>query len=121
MQKFIFTVLMLLGIGDLHSQSNKLAPKPVSILKTNADSVSYVLGEVTAFALKEKGLGDVKITNSTAFLRAMDDILGKKPPLLDDVTANALLNNYMTKLLTVARFNLEWLTDGKDALPPAKP
>jgi sialidase-1 len=30
-------------------------------------------------------------------------------------------NNYMTKLLTVARFNLEWLTDGKDTLPPAKP
>ncbi len=28
-------------------------------------------------------------------------------------------NNYKTGLLTVARFNLEWLTDGKDSLHPA--
>lgn len=28
-------------------------------------------------------------------------------------------NDYRTKFLTVARFNLEWLTDGKDALAPA--
>jgi len=70
----------------------------VSILKTNADSVSYVLGEVTAFAMIEKGLGDAKITNSTAFMKAVNDILGKKPTLLDDVTANALLNRYMTNL-----------------------
>ena len=72
--------------------------KPVSILKTNADSVSYVLGEVTAFAMIEKGLGDAKITNSTAFMKALNDILGKKPTLLDDVTANALLNRYMSNL-----------------------
>jgi FKBP-type peptidyl-prolyl cis-trans isomerase FklB len=70
----------------------------VNILKINADSVSYVLGEVVAFALAEKGLGDVKITNSTAFMKALNDILGKKPTLIDDVTANALLNTYMTKL-----------------------
>ena len=92
--------MMLAAIGVLNAQVTKPVPKPVSILKTNADSVSYVLGEVTAFAMIERGLGEVKITNSKAFMRAMFDILGKKKTLCDDVTANALLNNYMSNLQT---------------------
>lgn len=110
MKKIIVPVFLLAGISVLNAQPAKpltkpvtkpvpkLVPKPVSILKTNADSVSYVLGEVVAFSMTEKGLGDVKITNSTAFIRAINDVLGKKPTLLDDVTANSLLNIYMTKL-----------------------
>jgi FKBP-type peptidyl-prolyl cis-trans isomerase FklB len=106
MKKIIVSVFLLAGISVLNAQPakpvtkpvTKPVPKPVSILKTNADSISYVLGEVVAFSLTEKGLGDVKITNSTAFMRAINDILGKKPTLLDDVTANSLLNIYMTKL-----------------------
>ena len=31
-------------------------------------------------------------------MRAINDVLGKKKTLMDDVTANALLNIYMTKL-----------------------
>jgi FKBP-type peptidyl-prolyl cis-trans isomerase FklB len=83
---------------------NKPVSKPVGkpstsspILKTTADSVSYVLGEIAAFHLVQQGLGDVKI-NNTAFSRAVTDILGKKPTLVDDVTANTLLNNYMMKM-----------------------
>lgn len=98
MQKILLFVMMLAGICDLNAQQTKSVPKPSGILKTNADSVSYVLGEVTAYALIEKGLGDVKITNSTAFLKAVKDVLGKNKTLMDDVTANALLNNYMTKV-----------------------
>ena len=56
-----------------------------------------MLGEVAAFNLIQQGLGDVKI-NSTHFTRALNDILGKKKTLLDDVTANTLLTNYMTKI-----------------------
>ena len=56
-----------------------------------------MLGEIAAFNLVQQGLGDVKI-NNTVFLRALNDILGKKQTLMDDVTANALLNNYMVKL-----------------------
>ena len=67
------------------------------VLKTSNDSLSYVLGEVAAFNLIQQGLGDVKI-NSTHFTRALNDILGKKKTLLDDVTANTLLTNYMTKI-----------------------
>jgi FKBP-type peptidyl-prolyl cis-trans isomerase len=110
MKKIVLSVIFFGAISILKAQPGKPVPKPVTkpvqklsatpapILKTNADSISYVLGEVVAFSLTEKGLGDVKITNSTAFMRAVNDILGKKPTLLDDVTANSLLNSYMTKL-----------------------
>jgi FKBP-type peptidyl-prolyl cis-trans isomerase len=101
MKKFILSVMMLAGIGLLNAQVTKpvikTVPKPVNILKTTLDSVSYVLGEVAAYNLSQQGLGDVKI-NNTAFMKAVNDILGKKKTLLDDVTANALLNNYMSKL-----------------------
>jgi FKBP-type peptidyl-prolyl cis-trans isomerase FklB len=101
MKKIILSVMMLAGISVLNAQVNKTvpkpAPKPATILKTTLDSVSYVIGEVAAYHLIQQGLGDVKI-NSTAFTRAVNDILGKKKTLLDDVTANTLLNTYMTKL-----------------------
>lgn len=101
MKKFILSVMTLAGISVLNAQVTKTVPKPatppVKILKTTLDSVSYVLGEVAAYHLTQQGLGDVKI-NNTAFMRAVNDILGKKSTLLDDVTANALLNNYMVKL-----------------------
>ena len=110
MKKIVLVVMMLAGFCLLNAQVTKPVSKPVSkpvtkpvpkpavILKTNSDSVSYVLGEVVAFAMTEKGLGDVTIKNSTAFMRAISDILGKKPTLMDDVAANALLNRYMTNL-----------------------
>jgi FKBP-type peptidyl-prolyl cis-trans isomerase FklB len=106
MKTILISIVMVMATGVLNAQPTKPVPKPtpkpipqpVKILKTKADSVSYVLGEVVAFALTEKGLGDVKITNSTAFMRALNDILGKKPTMIDDVTANALLNIYMTNL-----------------------
>lgn len=106
MKTILLSFVMIIAIGVLNAQTTKPVPKPtpkpipkpVNILKTNADSVSYVLGEVAAFAFTEKGLGEVKITNSTAFMKALNDILGKKPTLIDDVSANALLNDYMTNL-----------------------
>jgi FKBP-type peptidyl-prolyl cis-trans isomerase FklB len=100
MKKILLPVMMLAGFSVLNAQVTKTvpkaAPKPVTILKTTLDSVSYVIGEVAAYHLTQQGLGDVKIS-SAAFMRAVNDILGKKKTLLDDVTANALLNNYMVK------------------------
>ena len=102
MKNFILSFMMLAGIGFLNAQPNKTTTtpvtNPVSILKTTADSICYVLGEIAALDLKQKGLADVKITNTTVFLRAIDDILSKKLPLMNDATANTLLNSYMTKL-----------------------
>lgn len=101
MKKIILAVLSLANMCALNAQKtttvSKPVTKPVNILKTTIDSVSYVLGEIAAYNLTQQGLGDVKI-NNTAFMRAVNDILGKKKTLLDDVAANALLNNYMTKL-----------------------
>ncbi|MGH2553573.1 MAG: hypothetical protein ACRDEB_07645, partial [Chitinophagaceae bacterium] len=97
MKKLILPFLLLSITNIIYAQPGKQVTKPAtkpvakpgSILKTNADSVSYVLGEVTAFSLIERGLGEVKITNTTAFMKALNDILGKKPTLLNDVVANA--------------------------------
>lgn len=105
MQKIIVLVLMLGTTGALYAQPTKPftkpvtkpVAKPVNILKTTADSVSYVLGEVAAYGLTQQGLGEIKI-NSNPFLRALNDVLGKKKPLMDDATANALLSNYMSKI-----------------------
>jgi FKBP-type peptidyl-prolyl cis-trans isomerase FklB len=96
MKSIILSFMMLAGIGLLNAQ----VPKPVNLLKTNADSVSYVLGEVMGFSMLEKGLGDAKITNSATFMKAINDILGKKKTQMDDGTANTVLNNYMTKVKT---------------------
>ncbi len=100
MKIFILPFIMLAGINALNAQTTKPVPKPVTILKTNADSVSYVLGELVAYSLKEKGLGDVKISNSTAFMRGVTDILDKKNTLIDDIKANAILNKHYEKLKT---------------------
>ena len=98
MKKSILFAILLISIHSSNAQPVKKAvPKPVPVLKTSNDSLSYVLGEVAAFNLIQQGLGDVKI-NSTHFTRALNDILGKKKTLLDDVTANTLLTNYMTKI-----------------------
>ena len=98
MKKFILFAILLTSIHSANAQPvKKPVAKPVPVLKTSNDSLSYVLGEVAAFNLVQQGLGDVKI-NSTHFIRALNDILGKKKTLLDDVSANTLLTNYMTKI-----------------------
>ena len=98
MKKSILFAILLISIHSANAQPvKKTVPKPVPVLKTFNDSLSYVLGEVAAFNLIQQGLGDIKI-NATHFNRALNDILGKKKTLLDDVTANTLLTNYMTKI-----------------------
>lgn len=87
---------MLLAASTVKAQVTKPATVPVSILKTNLDSVSYVLGEIAAFHLKQQGLGDIK-PNSVPFMRAITDILSAKKPLMEDAVANSTLMRYMEK------------------------
>ena len=75
----------------------KTAPKVTPVLKNYNDSISYVLGEMSAFNIIQQGFGDVKI-NTTAFSRAITDIMNKKQTLITDIAANTLLNQYMMKL-----------------------
>lgn len=100
MKKIALPLILLTTISAPNAQTTKPVTKPVvtpvNILKTQADSVSYVMGEIAAFNLIQQGLGDVKI-NNTVFLKALNDVLGKKKPLLDDNTANTCIGTYMTK------------------------
>ena len=123
MKKIILSAILLTAIIAVNAQNTKPATKPVTkpitkpiskpatkpatnpvanqgnILKTAADSVSYVLGEIAGYNLIQQGLGDVKINNA-AFIQAVNDILAKKKPLLDDAIANGMLSKYMEKKQT---------------------
>ena len=115
MKKIILSAILLMAIIAVNAQNTKPVTKPVSkpatkpatipvanqgnILKTAADSVSYVLGEIAGYNLIQQGLGDVKINNA-AFIQAVNDILAKKKPLLDDAIANGMLSKYMEKKQT---------------------
>ncbi len=88
------TILVLASVLLL---SNAKAQSDSTLLKNQGDSLSYILGEISAFYLVQQGFGDIPI-NKEAFTRALGDILGKKPTLIDDVTANNMLNTYMMNL-----------------------
>lgn len=70
----------------------KTTPSP---LKNVQDSASYAIGLSVINFYKTQGVTNI---NSTLVTRAMNDLLGGKKPLLDDATANAVLNNYMMTL-----------------------
>jgi FKBP-type peptidyl-prolyl cis-trans isomerase FklB len=107
MKRIILTVSATLLFFAVNAQPGKTPPKPAPkpatppLLKTQADSLSYVIGEVAAFNILQQSpaLGDVKPTNAAAFMKAYNDIREKKQTLIDDLTANSLLNNYMTKMM----------------------
>ena len=98
MKKIVFSSILLACLMTSYAQpAKKTTPPPVPVLKTANDSLSYVLGEVAAFNLMQQGLGDVKI-NGTYFMRALNDVLGKKKTLIDDIAANTLLNKCMSQM-----------------------
>jgi FKBP-type peptidyl-prolyl cis-trans isomerase FklB len=76
--------------------ATKPAPaKPVPLLKTLNDSVSYSVGTSVANFYKQQG---VKKLNTSLVSKAINDILAGKPALLDETTANAVMNKYMSQL-----------------------
>jgi len=106
MKKTALFILFSVTISIINAQPGKtpttkpvIKPvvKPVNPLKTANDSISYVLGESAAFYLTQQGFADIKINNAL-FTKGLNDILGKKTPLVTDVAANNLLNGYMMKV-----------------------
>ena len=89
------TTILILAATLLMSSAK--AQTDSTLLKNHGDSISYVLGEISAFYLVQQGFGDIPI-NKEAFTQALADILGKKKTLIDDVTANNMLNTYMMTL-----------------------
>ena len=71
------------------------ASKPV--LKTLKDSVSYVLGVSFTNFYKEQGIL-VPGLNSVVVSNAIADVLAGKPSVIDNVTANNVMNKYLTLL-----------------------
>ena len=98
--KKIMVSLCLLGIVGIASAQTKPVKKPTPppplVLKTLNDSISYIMGEISAYGLMQQGLGDVKL-NNTAYMRALNDVLGSKKPAIDDATASALITTFMNK------------------------
>jgi FKBP-type peptidyl-prolyl cis-trans isomerase len=103
MKKILLFSTLLTGFTVAIAQPGTKPPlKPVvkpagPILKTTIDSISYILGESAGYNLSQQGFGSVKL-NMSLYNRGMGDILGKKKPLLDDQTANAMINRYYMKM-----------------------
>jgi len=72
-----------------------VAKPAVPVLKNMNDSASYAVGVSVANFYKQQG---IKTINTTLLSKAVNDILGGKTPLLDDATANTVMNAYMSKL-----------------------
>jgi FKBP-type peptidyl-prolyl cis-trans isomerase len=103
MKKLFLLATLLTCISLVNAQPGKKpVTKPVvkpviPILKTTMDSISYVLGESAAYNMMQQGFGELKL-NMALYNRAMNDILGKKKPLLDDNTANATINRFFMNI-----------------------
>lgn len=103
MKNFFLLVTLLASYTLITAQPGmkpvtKPSVKPVSpVLKNTMDSISYILGESAAYNLKQQGFGELKL-NMALYNRAMNDILGKKKPLLDDNTANTTINRYFMNM-----------------------
>lgn len=86
------------------SSKTAAAPKTaVSVLKTQEDSVNYVIGVSIANYYKQatdyyKQMGMTNI-NTELVKKTFNDILSGKTPLIDDNTANTCMNNYFGKLM----------------------
>lgn len=96
MKKLILFVILLATINALNAQKGKTpVAKTVSPLKTINDSASYAVGVSVANFYKQQGITQL---NTSLVSKAISDILGGKKVLLDDATANAVMNTYMMKL-----------------------
>ncbi len=69
---------------------------PAPVLKTLSDTISYILGESAAYNMEQMGFNNVKL-NMSLYTRGMNDVRGKKKPLIDDAVANATMNRYYMK------------------------
>lgn len=71
-----------------------VTPPPV-VLKTLADSANYAVGISVANFYKQQGITNI---NSDLVSRAIKDQMQGGKPLLDENTANAVMNKYMSQM-----------------------
>lgn len=87
------TVAIAQPVKTTKPKTPPVAVKPV--LKNSFDSASYAMGMSFANFFKQQGVNKV---NSTLVLKAINDLMGNKKPLIDDNTANMVINNYLTQM-----------------------
>ena len=68
---------------------------PAPVLKTLDDSASYAVGISISNFYKQQGVTHI---NTALVSRAINDVMGKQTPLMDDNAANTVMNNYLNKM-----------------------
>src|SRR5437762_1473925 len=97
MKKIFLFAALFITVANLVAQNNSVTTKsatvkPASILKTLNDSVSYVVGFSIGNSCKQQGLTNL---NSMFLSKAINDVLTGKKQLLNNETANIIMNQYM--------------------------
>ncbi|MDP4261803.1 MAG: FKBP-type peptidyl-prolyl cis-trans isomerase [Bacteroidota bacterium] len=99
MKKLIFFTCLLITCDLVLAQPAKkpavkpVAPKP--LLKNLNDSVSYAIGLSVANFYKQQGVNNM---STSLIAKAINDVYGKKPTLMNDQAANACMNKLMMQI-----------------------
>lgn len=102
MKKFLFCSLMIAALGaqaQKTATAKKPAAKPVAkpapVLKTLSDSASYAIGvSVANFYCRQQGITGL---NTAVIARAINDVMGNKQVLLNDVDANTAMMRFINQ------------------------
>jgi len=101
--KKIFLSAVLISpaiIISAQTPAKKITAKPVAatpVLKTLIDSASYVLGVSFTNFYKDQGISIPKL-NTAMVSKAITDVLAGKPSLIDNATANMVMNKCLTQI-----------------------
>lgn len=96
MKKITLLLLSVTSAGLAMAQPGSTPAKtPPPVLKNITDSASYAIGMSVANFYKQQG---IKTINSSLVTRAINDVMGGKPTLFDEPTANSCMNDYMSKI-----------------------
>jgi FKBP-type peptidyl-prolyl cis-trans isomerase len=89
-------ILSAFVIIHINAQPGKIVAKaPASPLKTLVDSASYAVGMSVATFYKQQGITKL---NASIVSKAINDLMSNKKALLDDESANKVLNTLMSQL-----------------------
>ncbi len=96
MKKLFVTVMLLSSVAAFSQTKTATAKKTTqptaSVLKTLGDSASYAIGVSVANFYKQQGMTNL---NAAVVSKAINDVLTKKTPLLNESDANNAMMKYM--------------------------
>jgi FKBP-type peptidyl-prolyl cis-trans isomerase FklB len=99
MKKLLSVALFLAFAGLASAQKTTTVKKPQPVppvkMKNLNDSASYAIGVSVANFYKQQGITKL---NTTLVSKAINDILGGKTAIMDDATANAVMNKCLSSL-----------------------